>query len=43
MPRLNGRIPEYRVHRRSGQAIVTLNNCDHYLGPYVPKPAASRC
>jgi integrase len=34
MPRLNGRIPAYRHHRASGQAIVTLNGRDHYLGPH---------
>ena len=34
MPRLNDRLPKYRLHRRSGQAIVTLNRRDHYLGPH---------
>ncbi|MGD0462866.1 MAG: hypothetical protein ABSB74_10300 [Tepidisphaeraceae bacterium] len=34
MPKLNGRLPRYRLHRRSGQAIVTLNGRDHYLGPH---------
>ena len=34
MPRLNGRVPAYRYHRHSGQAIVTLSGRDHYLGPY---------
>ncbi len=34
MPKLNGRLPQYRLHRRSGQAIVTLNNKDHYLGQH---------
>lgn len=34
MPRLNGRIPAYRRHRASGQAIITLNGRDHYLGPH---------
>ncbi len=32
MPKLNGRFPKYRLHRNSGQAIVTLNCQDHYLG-----------
>jgi hypothetical protein len=32
VPRLNDRLPNYRLHRRSGQAIVTLNGRDHYLG-----------
>jgi hypothetical protein len=26
--------PKYRKHRASGQAIVTLNGKDHYLGPH---------
>ena len=26
------RIPSYRRHRASGQAVVTLNGVDHYLG-----------
>lgn len=34
MPKLNGRIPRYRLHRRSGQAIVTLDGTDNYLGPH---------
>lgn len=34
MPRLNGKVPSYRLHRVSGQAIVTLNGRDHYLGPH---------
>jgi len=41
MPRLNGALPKYRKHRASGQAVVTLNRRDHYLGPYGTK--ASKC
>lgn len=26
--------PKYRFHKRSGQAVVTLNGRDHYLGKY---------
>jgi integrase len=33
-------LPKYRLHRRSGQAVVTLNGRDHYLGPHGT--AASR-
>jgi hypothetical protein len=33
MPTLN-RIPTYRKHRASGQAVVTLDSRDFYLGPY---------
>ena len=35
MPKLNGRVPKYSLHRASGQAIVTLNGTDHYLGESV--------
>jgi len=34
MPKLNGRVPTYRLHRHSGQAILTLNGVDYYLGPH---------
>jgi integrase len=34
MPRTTPRIPSYRRHRASGQAIVTLNDRDFYLGPW---------
>lgn len=28
------RVPSYRLHRPSGQAVVTLNGQDHYLGKF---------
>ncbi len=28
------RIPSYRLHSPSGQAVVTIHGRDHYLGPY---------
>lgn len=34
MPTLTKRVPAYRLHKASGQAVVTLNSVDHYLGPY---------
>jgi integrase len=34
MPRLRVGVPKYRKHRASGQAVVTLNGRDHYLGPH---------
>ena len=34
MPKLNGKVPTYRLHRASGQAIVTLDGVDHYLGTH---------
>ena len=41
MPKLPaGRTPSYRLHRASGQAVVTLDGRDHYLGPHGT--AASR-
>lgn len=33
MPR-SPRVPSYRLHRPSGQAVVTLSGRDHYLGAY---------
>ncbi len=33
-------VPRYRRHKPSGQAVVTLNGKDHYLGRY--NTAASR-
>jgi integrase len=41
MPKLSvTATPKYRKHKASGQAIVTLNGQDHYLGPHGS--AASR-
>ena len=37
MPRLTRLIPAYRKHKASGQAVVTLNGCDCYLGSYGSK------
>src|SRR4051794_39515453 len=35
MPKLTGtKIPSYRLHKQSGQAIVTLNGRDCLLGTY---------
>lgn len=34
MPRLTHALPRYRLHRASGQAVVTLGGRDHYLGPF---------
>ncbi len=34
MPRLTNSTPKYRKHRASGQAIVTLDGKDFYLGPH---------
>ena len=40
MPRLVNKDPNYRLHRASGQAIVTLNGHDIYLGPYSKSSSA---
>ncbi len=32
MPRLVVRTPKYRLHKATGQAVVTLDGRDHYLG-----------
>ena len=37
MPRLTTTPPKYRKHKRSGQAVVTLNGRDYYLGPHGSK------
>ncbi len=37
MPRLSKAVPSYRKHRATGQAIVTLNGRDFYLGPHGTK------
>jgi integrase len=34
MPRLVHAPPKYRKHKAGGQAVVTINGRDHYLGPY---------
>jgi len=37
MPRLTKKVPKYRQHRASGQAIVTIDRRDFYLGPWKSK------
>ena len=39
MPTLVRRIPAYRRHKFSGQAVVTLNGFDHYLGEFGSEPS----
>src|SRR4051794_78492 len=41
MPRLAHRHPAYRLHRASGQAVVTLDRHTVYLGPF-DTPASRR-
>ena len=40
MPELKHRPPSYRHHKACGQALVTLNGRDHYLGKYSPESHA---
>ena len=37
MPKLIHAVPKYRHHRGSGQAIVTIDGKDFYLGPWKSK------
>ncbi len=37
MPRLIHQNPTYRKHRATGQAVVTLDGRDFYLGPHGTK------
>lgn len=34
MPRLVHATPKYRLHRASGQAVVSIEGRDFYLGPW---------
>lgn len=42
MPRLVQALPKYRKHKASGQAVVTLNGVDHYLGPHDTKASKTQ-
>jgi hypothetical protein len=35
------RVPSYRRHTPSGQAVVTLNGRDSYLGDGTPRPVVT--
>ena len=34
MPKLTRKLPSYRLHKASGQGVITLNGKDVYLGTY---------
>lgn len=34
MPKLSRRVPAYRLHKKSGQAVVSFGAKDHYLGRF---------
>ena len=42
MPKLANKLPSYRLHKVSGQAIVTLNGRDIYLGDYNTEESRDR-
>jgi hypothetical protein len=35
MPHRQTQLPTYRLHKPSGQAVVTLDGRDHYLGTHA--------
>ena len=37
MPTLISSVPKYRKHKATGQAIVTIQGRDFYLGPHGTK------
>ena len=39
MPRIKNSTPKYRLHKATGQAIVTLDGQDCYLGPHGSCPS----
>jgi hypothetical protein len=42
MPKLSGRVPKYRLHKTWGQAVVTIDGRDHYLGTYGEPASRAR-
>lgn len=42
MPKLTNRLPSYRLHKPSGQAIVTLDGRDFYLGIHNTEESRDR-
>jgi integrase len=42
MPKLSNRLPSYRLHKPSGQAIVTLDGRDFYLGTHSTDESRDR-
>jgi hypothetical protein len=37
VPRLTKTVPQYRKHRASGHAVVSIDTRDFHLGPYLSK------
>lgn len=42
MPRLTNRLPSYRLHKASGQAVVTLDGREFYLGLHNTEESRDR-
>lgn len=42
MPWPSNHLPKYRKHKASGQAVVTLNGIEHYLGPHGSKTSKTQ-
>ena len=42
MPRLVHENPAYRHHKKSGNAVVTLDGRDRYLGPWKSKESREK-
>jgi hypothetical protein len=42
MPSLLHATPKYRLHRSSGQAVVTLSGADHISGPLAHEGQQAR-
>lgn len=43
MPKLVCRTPAYRLHKPTGQAVVTLDSRDSYLGRHGTEPSHGAC
>jgi integrase len=42
MPRLSSSVPKYSRHKASGQAVVTIQGRDHYLGPHGSRASKAK-
>lgn len=42
MPKLTKKVPSYRRHKATGQAVVTLSGRDHYLGRFDSKESRQK-
>ena len=42
MPRISSSVPKYSRHKASGQAVVTIQGKDNYLGPYGSRASKAK-